>query len=43
MPQDVKSDLLILINLAFKELEIFINDSAKSNKYSCLLYNNNCV
>jgi len=29
----------IIINLAFNAVEIFINDTAKSNKYSWLLYN----
>lgn len=33
MPKNVKLDLFIITNLAFKAVEIFINDIAKSNKY----------
>lgn len=43
MDKNVKSDLFIIINLAFKALEIFINNIAKSNKYTWLSYNNSCV
>lgn len=34
---------ITIINLVFKALEIFINDTVKSNKYGWLLYNKSCV